>query len=1021
MDGFVALYIFILGVFASEKAGAAVTSTTFKHTARTRHSTGLCRYRHLPDRMRSVLLRLLVLATAVGRATSAGPDLSLYTLKLYQVTNFGGTPGLFQAGDNRPTFDAKSGASAIIPSTIAMKIYTNKNFEGSYSFLVRNATDLGLVHTFESFKVITRADMFATMRNDSRYDPTKALLCSVYETSEVKDTCLPLGAGDSVSDLIMRGCSWNTTILNIPPTLLVQSYQYPNFRGPMTLQRNSVDAPFGSLVVLPQSDTNTSNLGPALPPGAPAVTFYQTTASDSPVFAVKVNEVVPSMIILRPVLSRWFRGLDLPPGVVLVTYDQPSFQGNVQVYRDPKFYAVGDVGFNFASVQSFKVFPVSGVPDLPPPPQVQAAATCLDVTNTMRAFTLGEYPLLEPWTCYSALVVPPGLAVVAYDRTWLLGNSTVWRNATAGGDWKEWFSRMRSMAVVVDTAAPTSNDASSPARYAKLTMDRTRDLPAPPVMYLKYGDEMPVVDVWEKMPCDIVNGCYVQIATPNDTLVVFYPDYNFQGAPKVFDVNFANFTSRYKSYRVIASSTPGGGQSNATAFVGCHTPWSISAPIFMKAGDQITSLIFPWDHSIANCTVPQGLVVRAYSKASFKGRCVALTETTVLGRAWSNSVRSLQVSTTSDNRTCVDDDDNVERLARDQQRMVEIAKQEQQTKSTIVGTALSIAGCIVVMACVSVLVLRRRHNQKDHYAHRRPRKSSVVEPKVYSALKWGDLDLMKLYEPEIDNLSLIATGATGRIYHGTFLGRDVAVKRMLTAKPPPAEVQRFIDEMLFMGTLHSCPYIVRFEGAMWTQPRDLAAVMEYMDLGDLRHYLAKTTPESFLWSSKLSCARSVAEALFFLHSQHMIHRDLKSRNVLLDSERGTKLGDFGSSKEIIYGNTMTAAVGTVRWMAPEMLLFKEYTAAVDIFSFGALLSEINTHQVPYADIDGVRNMPDDVIVGRVIHEGLRPSFRDDCPEWYRTLALQCMASDPDARPKATEIIYILKKNLRTTSDTLSID
>ncbi|KAF0682620.1 Aste57867_25257 [Aphanomyces stellatus] len=210
-----------------------------------------------------------------------------------------------------------------------------------------------------------------------------------------------------------------------------------------------------------------------------------------------------------------------------------------------------------------------------------------------------------------------------------------------------------------------------------------------------------------------------------------------------------------------------------------------------------------------------------------------------------------------------------------------------------------------------------------------------------------------------------------------------------------------------MGQLRS-PFIVKLEGAAWTHPTNLQAVMEYMDMGDLRAYLAKSTAEIFSWKAKLACARSITEGLFYLHSQNLIHRDLKSRNILLDSVKGTKLADFGSSKEVVYGDTMTAAVGTFRWMAPEMLLFQRYSNAVDIFSFGVVLSELDTHALPYSDAEKVvdgRELSDEAMARLVIHEGLRPSFRKDCPDWFQTLALQCMAANPDDRPSATKIMY----------------
>ncbi|CAK5201069.1 unnamed protein product, partial [Aphanomyces euteiches] len=212
----------------------------------------------------------------------------------------------------------------------------------------------------------------------------------------------------------------------------------------------------------------------------------------------------------------------------------------------------------------------------------------------------------------------------------------------------------------------------------------------------------------------------------------------------------------------------------------------------------------------------------------------------------------------------------------------------------------------------------------------------------YSGLQWRDLDLWRL--PSIPLTRQIATGATSTIYLGKLKDQPVAIKKLTDATPD--KIQAFINEITYVTQLSS-PYIVSVIGVAWTNAMDLQCVMEYMNLGDLRSYLENV--KSFSWESKVSCALSVAEGLFYLHIQHLIHRDVKSRNILMDSVKGAKLGDFGASKEVIFGDTMTAVVGTLRWMAPEMMLFKPYTSAVDIYSFGVVLSELSTHKLPYAN------------------------------------------------------------------------
>ncbi|KAG9402828.1 hypothetical protein AC1031_006371 [Aphanomyces cochlioides] len=278
----------------------------------------------------------------------------------------------------------------------------------------------------------------------------------------------------------------------------------------------------------------------------------------------------------------------------------------------------------------------------------------------------------------------------------------------------------------------------------------------------------------------------------------------------------------------------------------------------------------------------------------------------------------------------------------------------------------------------------------------------------FSSISWRDLDLWRLDIPPLPLTHRLATGATGSIYLSKLNGQSVAIKTL--AYPTPTNIQAFVDEIMYATQLQS-PFIVSLIGVAWTTATDLQCVMEYMNLGDLRSYL--TSVKSIAWESKVACALSVAEGLFYLHVQQRIHRDVKSRNILLDSVKGAKLGDFGVSKEVIYGDTLTAAVGTLRWMAPEMMLFKPYSSAVDIFSFGVVLSEMSTHEMPYADLVDSKGQPlsEEAIAGRVIHDKLRPSF-GECPGWFKTLGLKCMSEVPEDRPTAVQLIFELKSQQR---------
>ncbi|OQR88640.1 protein kinase [Achlya hypogyna] len=115
-------------------------------------------------------------------------------------------------------------------------------------------------------------------------------------------------------------------------------------------------------------------------------------------------------------------------------------------------------------------------------------------------------------------------------------------------------------------------------------------------------------------------------------------------------------------------------------------------------------------------------------------------------------------------------------------------------------------------------------------------------------------------------------------------------------------------------------------------------------------------------------------ALADLHNAGLLHRDLKSHNVLLSSTSYFKVADLGSARDDT--STMTAGVGTPHWMAPEVRAYgAKYDASADIYSFGVILTELNTFQVLYADV----TMPPLQLMSEVAAGRLRPSLRADCP------------------------------------------
>ncbi|KAE8900339.1 hypothetical protein PF005_g12348 [Phytophthora fragariae] len=260
---------------------------------------------------------------------------------------------------------------------------------------------------------------------------------------------------------------------------------------------------------------------------------------------------------------------------------------------------------------------------------------------------------------------------------------------------------------------------------------------------------------------------------------------------------------------------------------------------------------------------------------------------------------------------------------------------------------------------------------------------------------------------------VLSKGAFGEVWLAQLENRQVAVKRILNEKKnDEKEIECFGAEIKLMASF-SHPKIVEFLGVSWSSMQDVCAVTEYMAKGDLYGFLKRRQGQLNWRDHKIFLAEDVADALGYLHglSPKVIHRDLKSKNILLDDAFRAKLSDFGISRERSVEDTMTAGVGTIYWTAPEVLMGKKYTEKADIFSFGIVMSELDTHVVPYSDKrdSSGKKLQGMKIVQMVIRRNMRPTFSEDCPPLVKELADRCLDSNPDVRPSATELLRIIQR------------
>ncbi|KAF1778122.1 Protein kinase-like domain [Phytophthora cactorum] len=260
---------------------------------------------------------------------------------------------------------------------------------------------------------------------------------------------------------------------------------------------------------------------------------------------------------------------------------------------------------------------------------------------------------------------------------------------------------------------------------------------------------------------------------------------------------------------------------------------------------------------------------------------------------------------------------------------------------------------------------------------------------------------------------------------GATSGSNSRTRTKSRGSPGESALRRFVAEIRFLATL-SHPKIVAFYGVAWSTPSkldsgssnnatDLQMVLEFMSGGDLRQYLARTRSDvrARAWGArKLSMALDIAEALAYLHSRQpkpILHRDLKSRNILLDSTFTAKVADFGVSRrgrrreESGDQFAMTRSIGTSRWIAPEVLSGDaRYSTAVDIYSFGVILSELDSHELPFSEVtlSNGQPLPESAVLELLRTGAIHPSLSDRCPRGVAMLMMECLTLEPTLRPTA---------------------
>lgn len=264
---------------------------------------------------------------------------------------------------------------------------------------------------------------------------------------------------------------------------------------------------------------------------------------------------------------------------------------------------------------------------------------------------------------------------------------------------------------------------------------------------------------------------------------------------------------------------------------------------------------------------------------------------------------------------------------------------------------------------------------------------------------------------EISLIDIIGVGAFAKVYRAVWREDEVAVKVPRTENyQDSSEIIEDVKKEAKLFSIFKHRNIVGLFGVC-LKPPNLCLILEYARGGALSRVLSthgRTIPPSVL----LDWAIQIARGMYYLHNDaplSIIHRDLKSGNILLlkkveegEFENVLKITDFGLAREIVTTTRMSAA-GTYAWMAPEVIKTNTFSKASDVWSFGVVLWELLTGQVPYRDVEPL------AVAYGVAMNSLTLPVPSTCPDFFSGLMKDCWQQDPHKRPSFQGILEDLEE------------
>ncbi|XP_058722463.1 LEAF RUST 10 DISEASE-RESISTANCE LOCUS RECEPTOR-LIKE PROTEIN KINASE-like 1.3 isoform X2 [Vicia villosa] len=363
------------------------------------------------------------------------------------------------------------------------------------------------------------------------------------------------------------------------------------------------------------------------------------------------------------------------------------------------------------------------------------------------------------------------------------------------------------------------------------------------------------------------------------------------------------------------------------------------------------------------------------------------------------------------------------------------SSKQKLTRNLVIGVGSAVL--VAFAAFIAIYFYKRRKNKNKTYA-----KSYVQSRSLSSELTSKDLESGSQFFERSQNFGVqhftyseleeatnffdpskeLGEGGFGTVYYGKLYdGRSVAVKRLFENNYK--RVEQFKNEVEILASLVH-PNLVSLYGCTSRHSRELLLVYEYVSNGTVADHLRGKEAKhgKLTWPIRMNIAVETASALKYLHISEIIHRDIKTNNILLDAHFHVKVADFGLSRLFPYDQThvSTAPQGTPGYVDPEYHQCYQLTDKSDVYSFGVVMIELIS-SLPAVDITRHRHeinlasMALNRIQNQALHEIVDPTLGFESDSKVKKmivamgeLAFQCLQSSKDMRPTMDEVLDSLK-------------